>query len=188
MFISTNKKTAKSIKTVLHTLLICSALSFATSASAQASKTSVLKLMEVTHMNNMMQEAINQHTLIIPSFAQRMVATKKPNLSEAQKLQLNDIINKHMKSVRSELDSDLTRKAITDIYINTAQKHFTQAEVDAQIDFYGSEMGQSIIKKHSALVNDYMIAIMPVIIEKSESKIKSVLPKLEADIDSVISK
>ncbi|WP_010200008.1 DUF2059 domain-containing protein [Psychrobacter sp. PAMC 21119] len=45
-------------------------------------------------------------------------------------------------------------ETLTKACINVAKKYFTQEEVNAQIDFYESDLGASIIEKQSIMIQN----------------------------------
>ena len=59
---------------------------------------------------------------------------------------------------------------IVDVYVQTAKQHFNQEEVDAQIAFYSSEVGQNIIDKQPSMMKDYMAQVMPIVMESTMKK------------------
>lgn len=174
----------KIYKVLLSSILIMSA----SSTYAKATDESVLELMKVTHINEIMEEASNQGTLIIPRVTQQIVAEKQTSLDDKQKQKLNKIINDYVKQMHDELDTKQNQKLIKQAYISAVKNHFTQEEVDAQVKFYGSEVGQSILKKKNVMIQDYMSRVMPELIKKQQSIMKSLLPKLEADIKTALKK
>ena len=69
--------------------------------------------------------------------------------------------------------------------METAKQHFDQAEVDAQIAFYSSEAGQSIINKQPAMMKDYMTKVMPIVMESTMEKVQDIMPRMAADIKAL---
>lgn len=66
-----------------------------------------------------------------------------------------------------------------------AKNHYTQAEVDAQIAFYNTEVGQSILDKQPKLMQEYMKVLTPEVIEIANATREKLTPQLEKDLEAI---
>lgn len=154
--------------------------------SAQAatpSDASLVKLMQITKA----AEQIKQMTSPDAGMMEQMVqgslkGIPDSEISPNQRQQLGKIINKYNRQVFDEAYVKQMTEQMTKAYIASAKKHFTQEEVDAQIAFYGSPVGQNIINKQPAMVQDYMNSVMPEVMESTMKRMQEVMPKMQAEI------
>lgn len=103
-------------------------------------------------------------------------------MSALQRQQLTAIITKYNKEIfNDDYVNKLNERLIQD-YIVTAKQHFTQQEVDAQVAFYSSVVGQSIIDKQPSMIQDYMTKTMPTVMQGSMEQVQKVLPRMQAEI------
>ncbi|MGP9750126.1 DUF2059 domain-containing protein, partial [Psychrobacter sp. AOP31-B2-9] len=107
------------------------------------------------------------------------------NLSTDQRQRLEDIVSKYSKEMTDDSNRTTMNQKIVDVYVQTAKQHFNQEEVDAQIDFYSSKTGQSIIDKQPDMMKDYMTQIMPIVMESTMEKVQDITPRMVADIKAL---
>ena len=154
--------------------------------SAQAAvptDASLLKLIEVTKVVEMMND-MSSDSGITDQVTQSILSSLSiDDLSAEQRQRLEDIVSKYSNEMTSDQES--VNQQIVKIYMETAKQHFDQQEVDAQIDFYSSEVGQSIIDKQPDMMKDYMAQIMPVVMESSMEKMQDIMPRMAADIKAI---
>lgn len=157
------------------------------SQAATASQTSVVKLMQVTHVDEMMDQMLAQNDAMLDQMVGHMVASNADSqLTEAQTQQITSIASKYSRQMLQQMNTPQMRQQITDAYVAAAQQHYTQAEVDAQIAFYGSDVGQSIISKQSDVMQDYMGQIMPSMLQQMQATMQQLMPKMEAEIKAAL--
>ncbi|MGO1282057.1 MULTISPECIES: DUF2059 domain-containing protein [unclassified Psychrobacter] len=144
---------------------------------------SLLKLIEVTKVVEMMND-MSSDSGITDQVTQSILSSLSiDDLSAEQRQRLEDIVSKYSNEMTSDQES--VNQQIVKIYMETAKQHFDQQEVDAQIDFYSSEVGQSIIDKQPDMMKDYMAQIMPVVMESSMEKMQDIMPRMAADIKAI---
>jgi len=144
---------------------------------------SLLKLIEVTKVVEMMND-MSSDSGITDQVTQSILSSLSiDDLSAEQRQRLEDIVSKYSNEMTSDQES--VNQQIVKIYMETAKQHFDQQEVDAQIDFYSSKMGQSIIDKQPDMMKDYMSQIMPVVMESTMEKMQDIMPRMAADIKAI---
>ena len=82
-------------------------------------------------------------------------------------------------------DRESMNQQVVDVYVKTAKQHFNQKEVDAQIAFYSSDVGQSIIDKQPDMMKDYMAQIMPIVMDSTMQKMRDIMPRMVADLEAL---
>ncbi|MBH0065027.1 DUF2059 domain-containing protein [Psychrobacter sp. SZ93C1] len=146
---------------------------------------SLLKLIKVTKVVEMMND-MSSDSGITDQVTQSMLSSLPiDNLSTDQRQRLEGIVSKYSKEMTDNSDRDSVNQQVIKVYMETAKQHFDQAEVDAQIAFYSSEAGQSIINKQPAMMKDYMTKVMPIVMESTMEKVQDIMPRMAADIEAL---
>lgn len=164
---------------------IMSAHAHAHQHSHTPTKKSLVELMEVVKIDKMFEEMGNQNDMMIKELIEHELA-RDEELTDDQKMRISATASKYISEMNKGYFEGSMRDTIIEKFVDVAQKHYTQAEVDAQIDFYNSDIGQSIVGKQSAVMQDYMMAIMPTIMEYSEKQSEEVMPKMMDDIYEIM--
>ncbi|WP_201590317.1 DUF2059 domain-containing protein [Psychrobacter fozii] len=146
---------------------------------------SLLKLIKVTKVVEMMND-MSSDSGITDQVTQSMLSSLPiDNLSTDQRQRLEGIVSKYSKEMTDNSDRDSVNQQVIKVYMETAKQHFDQAEVDAQIAFYSSKAGQSIIDKQPAMMKDYMTKVMPIVMESTMEKVQDIMPRMAADIKAL---
>ena len=146
---------------------------------------SLLKLIKVTKVVEMMND-MSSDSGITDQVTQSMLSSLPiDNLSADQRQRLEGIVSKYSKEMTDNSDRDSVNQQVIKVYMETAKQHFDQAEVDAQIAFYSSKAGQSIIDKQPAMMKDYMTKVMPIVMESTMEKVQDIMPRMAADIKAL---
>ena len=146
---------------------------------------SLMKLIEVTKVIKTMND-MSSDSEVTEQVMQTMLASMPDNeLTAAQRKRFDEIVLKYSKEMTSKDNVESLNRQITNAYIQSAKQHFNQQEVDAQIAFYSSQVGQSIIDKQPAMMKDYMAKIMPVVMESTMRKMQEIMPKMAADLEDL---
>ena len=146
---------------------------------------SLLKLIKVTKVVETMND-MSSDSEVTEQIMQTMLASMPDNeLNTAQRKRFNEIILKYSKEMTDKENSESLNKQIIDVYVQSAKQHFSQKEVDAQIAFYSSQIGQSIIDKQPAMMKDYMAKIVPIVMESTMKKMQNIMPRMAADINAI---
>lgn len=156
--------------------------------SAQAAvptDASLLKLIKVTKIVETMND-MSSDSEVTELFRQTMLASMPDNeLNAAQRKRFDEIILKYSKEMTDKENLESLNKQIIDVYVQSAKQHFNQQEVNAQIAFYSSQVGQSIIDKQPAVIKDYMVKITPIVMESTMKKMQDIMPRMAADIKAI---
>ncbi len=159
--------------------------------SAQAAvptDVSLLKLIEVTKVVEMMNE-MSGDTGATDQIMQSMLASMPDiNMTKQQRQGFDKIMSKYGKEIMDTSDVESLNQKVIKAYIKSAKQHFNQQEVDAQIDFYSSDVGQSIIDKQPAMMKGYMAEVMPIVMETTMQNMQDIMPRMVADIQDLMAK
>lgn len=156
--------------------------------SAQAASPtdeSLLQLIEVTKVVEMMDDMASDSGIAEQVTQSMLASLPSDNLTAEQREGLEQIVSEYSKEMTDISDMKNLNQQVVAAYLETAKQHFTQQEVDAQIAFYSSDEGQSIIDKQPAMMKDYMEQVMPIIMESTMEKVNDIVPKMIADIEAL---
>ncbi|MEG0488050.1 MAG: DUF2059 domain-containing protein [Acinetobacter sp.] len=152
----------KIIKYLICGLICCSAnLSFA----AQATPQDVDKLINVMNLNQLIQDTLKQLRPQLDQQAYVIVQSivKHENLSPQEQVIANQLADKLYAQSQKMLAWDKLKPVYSKIYSNV----FNAEEIKAQIDFYSSPIGQSILQKtplvaqeSMKIMNDQLLSVM----------------------------
>lgn len=152
----------KAIKYFICGLICCSAnLSFA----AQATPQDVEKLINVMNLNQLIQDTLKQIRPQLDQQAYVIVQSivKHENLSPQEQVIANQLADKLYVQSQKTLAWDKLKPIYSKIYSNV----FNAEEIKAQIDFYSSPIGQSILQKtpqvaqeSMKIMNDQLFSVM----------------------------
>lgn len=147
--------------------------------------TSLTKLMTVMQIDKMMTEMLGDGSNMMPMLTESMIENDSlDSLTEYQREQTTKIIAKYTQMLVNQSSKELTN-ITRDSFVKAAKKYYTQEEVDAQIDFYASPIGQSIMNKQSKLMQDYMMDSMPKAMQTLENSMDAILPKMIEELEAL---
>lgn len=73
-----------------------------------------------------------------------------------------------------------------DQYAGILKEHYTQAEVDAQIEFYSSPIGQRVMSQQTAINQAYMDKIGNIISSEVSDNILKIVPVMIEGIHNIV--
>ena len=163
------------------------------STADKPSQASVVKLMQVMQLEKslaQMQDTIKPQlvTMINQSIAQAMTEMNKKSPTAKQQAQLEILLEQY---VQEDIDTIITtefQQQILAISTKITQDTYTQAEVDAMIEFYDSEVGQSILTKQNTYATKLMTEIIPLMTSSiNRHQPKDRQAKLFGEIERIMS-
>lgn len=165
---------------------LATAIVFSTTMlSAQAATptdASLTKLMQVTHTAEMIESSIgNQIEVIEPVITSQL---EKQDLTPAQRRRANAVITKYVTQLLQGSKAQVSQIAQKD-FIDVAKKNYTQEEVDAQIAFYSSEVGQSIVNKQPKVLQEFTVSITPKIMTVIDAQANKIMPLMEKELKAI---
>lgn len=156
-------------------------------AFASPSDSSVAKLAELVPY-----EALFFESVIAPIEDERQMLAyglaNDKDINDDQRKKAITAFDDYAQNLVKTLDTAATKKELKDAYIKSAKTHYTQAEVDAQIAFYGSEAGKSALQKSQKVLGDYMKAVAPKGLAKIEEYQKKNLTPMQDNIKRILNK
>lgn len=163
------------------------------SAEPMPSDASIERLVQVLHIDTQidailakqqqMNQAISQLPEVTPATKPRGWGIKK--WGEKKQYDVEQVLGKYSKIIAQGNDPEAQRQQILQAYKFAAKQHFTQAEVNAQLAFYDTPMGQQVLAKQSLVTQDYLEKAAPVLIGELPNNIEKVLPNLQKDLEKI---
>ncbi|MGP4864307.1 DUF2059 domain-containing protein [Psychrobacter sp. T6-5] len=156
--------------------------------SAQAAVPTDASLLRLAKVTKVVERAddISNSGAVAKQIEQSMLASlPDDDISEEKRRRFDEIVSRYSKELASDSDMQSMNRQVMSIYMAAAKQHFSQEEVDAQIAFYSSRTGQSIIDKQPAMMNDYMAEVMPIVMKSTVDRVKDIVPKMAAEIKAL---
>ena len=160
------------------------------------SDVSIIKLMQVMHIDEQIQSIINGQQAAIDAINTQ---TKNQNQSSNQRVsdqplnkrqrelqeQIQSVLGQYAKIMTEGIGNAADAQTLTQAYISAAKTYYTQAEVDAQIKFYDTAVGQSILAKQPQITAAFLQQSLPEDTSETEAQLSELLPQMKQIIKGV---
>ena len=157
---------------------------------------SIIKLMQVLHIDEQIQsivngqqaaiDAINMQTQNQVQKGSQQINDKSLNKRQRQlQEQIQSVLGQYAKIMSNGIGDATDAQTLTQAYISAAKTYYTQAEVDAQIKFYDTEMGQSILAKQPQITAAFLQQSLPEDTSATEAQLGELLPQMKQIIKGI---
>lgn len=157
---------------------------------------SIVKLMQVMHIDEQIQsivngqqaaiDAINMQTQNQVQKGSQQINDKSVNKRQRQlQEQIQSVLGQYAKIMSNGIGDATDAQTLTQAYISAAKTYYTQAEVDAQIKFYDTEMGQSILAKQPQITAAFLQQSLPEDTSATEAQLGELLPQMKQIIKGI---
>lgn len=106
-------------------------------------------------------------------------------MTDIKRQKLTKIFSNYSNNIFDDEYIETFNKAQVQAYIDAMKKHLTQEEVNAQIDFYNSKAGKSIVEKQPIMMQDYANDIRSITEKKITDELKIALPILMKELKAL---
>ena len=175
---------------ILKPLLIATTLSFVTLTSAQANTPSDASLTRLASI--MPYEGLFAEAVFAPLELERerliYLVTQDTALSDTQRKDALKAFDDYAQKLVKQFDNPAKKEQLKKAYIDSAKQRFTQAEVDAMLAFYGSEVGKSALNKEAAVYDAFLKSVEKDTLATLESYQKANDLALEDAIKRILNK
>ncbi|MFA5393708.1 MAG: DUF2059 domain-containing protein [Candidatus Ratteibacteria bacterium] len=134
------------------------------------------ELMNVTHVQKTMEEAVAATKQMMKQMTSQTMKNAGINVSASAAAAQEKVTNAIMDLVTKDMGWD----KIKDDYISMYADTYTEEEIQGQIDFYKSPIGQAVIGKQSEFMKKTM--------EMQQKRMMELMPKVQAIIKESIPK
>ena len=161
-------------------------------SSTLPTEISIIKLMQVMHIDEQIQSIVDGKQAAIEA-----INTQTQNQSQ----QINDKqLNKRQRELQNQIQSVLGQytnimtngigntadiQTLTQAYISAAKTYYTQAEVDAQIKFYDTAVGQNILAKQPQITAAFLKQSLPQDTSETENQLGELLPQMKQIVKGI---
>ena len=153
--------------------------------------TSIVKLMEVMHIDEQIESIVNGQQAAIDAINMQQTRTQQKDNGKLNKSQrelqeqIQKVLGQYTKIMTNGIGNATDKQTLTQAYIKAAKTYYTQAEVDAQIDFYDTVMGQSILSKQPQITAVFLKQSLPEDTSETEAQLDKLLPQMQQIIQGV---
>ena len=157
---------------------------------------SIIKLMQVMHIDEQIQSIVNGQQAAIDAInmqtqnqiqkGSQQINDKSVNKRQRQlQEQIRSVLGQYAKIMSNGIGDATDAQTLTQAYISAAKTYYTQAEVDAQIKFYDTEMGQSILAKQPQITAAFLQQSLPEDTSATEAQLGELLPQMKQIIKGI---
>lgn len=157
---------------------------------------SIIKLMQVMHIDEQIQSIVNGQKAAMDAINMQtqnqaqnsnQQANDKP-LSKRQRelqAQIQSVLGQYAKIMSNGIGNATDAQTLTQAYISAAKTYYTQSEVDAQIKFYDTETGQSILAKQPQITAAFLQQSLPDDTSETDAQLGELLPQMKQIIKGI---
>ena len=157
---------------------------------------SIIKLMQVMHIDEQIQsivngqqaaiDAINMQTQQQAQNGSQQVNDKPLNKRQRElQAQIQSVLGQYAKIMSNGIGNATDAQTLTQAYISAAKTYYTQAEVDAQIKFYDTEMGQSILAKQPQITAAFLQQSLSDDTSETDAQLGELLPQMKQIVKGI---
>ncbi|NRD70965.1 DUF2059 domain-containing protein [Psychrobacter okhotskensis] len=153
--------------------------------------TSIVKLMQVMHIDEQIESIVNGQQAAIDAINTQQTRTQQKDSGKLNKRQrelqeqIQSVLGQYAKIMTNGIGNATDKQTLTQAYINAAKNYYTQAEVDAQIGFYDTVIGQSILAKQPQITAAFLKQSLPDDTSETEAQLGELLPQMQEIIKGV---
>lgn len=151
---------------------------------------SIIKLMQVMHIDEQIQSIVDGKQAAINAIntqTQNQQKTDKPLNKRQRELQnqIQSVLGQYAKIMTNGIGNTADIQTLTQAYISAAKTYYTQAEVDAQIKFYDTAVGQNILAKQPQITAAFLKQSLPQDTSETENQLSELLPQMKQIVKGV---
>ena len=151
---------------------------------------SIIKLMQVMHIDDQIQSIVDGKQAAINAIntqTQNQQATDEPLNKRQRELQnqIQSVLGQYAKIMTNGMGNTADIQTLTQAYISAAKTYYTQAEVDAQIKFYDTAVGQNILAKQPQITAAFLKQSLPQDTSKTENQLSELLPQMKQIVKGI---
>ena len=151
---------------------------------------SIIKLMQVMHIDEQIQSIVDGKQAAINAIntqTQNQQATDEPLNKRQRELQnqIQSVLGQYAKIMTNGIGNTADIQTLTQAYITAAKTYYTQAEVDAQIKFYDTAVGQNILAKQPQITAAFLKQSLPQDTSETENQLSELLPQMKQIVKGI---
>ncbi|WP_227676565.1 DUF2059 domain-containing protein [Psychrobacter arenosus] len=144
---------------------------------------SIIKLMAVMRIDEQIEAIVNGQQAAIAVINERSktgeLANDDDERQRAIREQVQGLLGQYAKIMTGSIAEATDSETLTQAYIAAAKAYYTQQEVDAQIKFYDTPVGQSILDKQPQVTAAFLKQALPKDMDATEEQLGQMLPQIK---------
>ena len=167
--------------------LVLAALLVALPAAAQTpSDESLNRLIELQDTPSQIRTILPASSDIVKQYITRRLNSDN-ELTPTQRTALTEVLQRYTHRVNREVfQSEEVVSELRRIQRDAMRKTYTQEEVDAMIAFYGTPIGQSVLRKQGEFAKTYMPSLISMIDKHNQQAFQRLWPDLQREIEVIM--
>lgn len=158
-------------------------------------ESSIIKLMQVMHVDEQIAVIANGQQMALDVInTQANPQSKQSNGDKLNKRQrelqnqIQSVLGQYAKIMSNSIGDATDVETMTRAYINAAKDYYSQAEVDAQIKFYNTTIGQSILAKQPQIMSAFLKQTLQADMNMGDTKnqLSELLPQMKHIIKGIL--
>ena len=161
-------------------------------SSTLPTEISIIKLMQVMHIDEQIQSIVDGKQAAIDALnTQTQNQSQQINDKQLNKRQLElqnqiqSVLGQYAKIMTNGIGNTADIQTLTQAYISAAKTYYTQAEVDAQIKFYDTAVGQNILAKQPQITAAFLQQSLPQDTSETENQLSELLPQMKQIVKGI---
>ena len=153
---------------------------------------SIIKLMQVMHIDEQIQSIVDGKQAAIDAInTQTQNQSQQTNDKQLNKRQrelqnqIQSVLGQYAKIMTNGIGNTADIQTLTQAYISAAKTYYTQAEVDAQIKFYDTAVGQNILAKQPQITAAFLKQSLPQDTSETENQLGELLPQMKQIVKGI---
>ena len=163
------------------------ALLIALPAAAQTpSDESLNRLIELQDSPSQIRTFLSSSSDMVKQYITRRLNNDN-ELTPIQRTALAEVLQRYTLRANSEVfQSEEVLSELRRIQRDAMRKTYTQEEVDAMIAFYGTPIGQSVLRKQGEFAKTYMPSLISMIDRHNQQAFQRLWPDLQREIEGIM--
>lgn len=146
--------------------------------------------MQVMHIDDQIQSIVDGKQAAINAIntqTQNQQVTDEPLNKRQRELQnqIQSVLGQYAKIMTNGMGNTADIQTLTQAYISAAKTYYTQAEVDAQIKFYDTAVGQNILAKQPQITAAFLKQSLPQDTSETENQLSELLPQMKQIVKGI---
>ena len=159
-------------------------------SSTLPTEISIIKLMQVMHIDEQIQSIVDGKQAAIDAINTQTQSqqTNDKQLNKRQRElqnQIQSVLGQYAKIMTNGIGNTADIQTLTQAYISAAKTYYTQAEVDAQIKFYDTAVGQNILAKQPQITAAFLKQSLPQDTSETENQLSELLPQMKQIVKGI---
>ncbi|MDE4456003.1 DUF2059 domain-containing protein [Psychrobacter sp. DAB_AL62B] len=154
---------------------------------------SIIKLMQVMHIDEQIQSIVNGQQAAIEAINSQAQSRSHQQVNDKQlnkrqrelQDQIQNVLGQYAKIMSNGIGDAADIQTLTQAYISAAKTYYTQAEVDAQIKFYDTAVGQNILAKQPQITAAFLKHSLPDDTTETEAQLGELLPQMKQIVKGI---